>query len=63
MRIVTACYELMDKFHVQNNQLSICNILALLDVFALARCLKNAPEISCPIRCPLPPFFVAPALQ
>jgi hypothetical protein len=35
MRIVTCCYDLIDKFHAQNNQLSICNALALLDAFAL----------------------------
>jgi hypothetical protein len=34
-RIVTCRYELIDKFHAQNNQLGICNVLAFLDAFAL----------------------------
>jgi hypothetical protein len=35
MRIITYCYSSIDKFHIQNNQLSIRNALALPDAFAL----------------------------
>jgi hypothetical protein len=35
MKIVNHCYYLIDKFHAQNNQLSIYNALALPDAFAL----------------------------
>jgi hypothetical protein len=35
MKIVTPCYYLIDKFHAQNNQLSIYNALVLPDAFAL----------------------------
>jgi hypothetical protein len=38
MRIVNSCYYLIDKFHVQDSQLSIYNALALPDAFALGAC-------------------------
>jgi hypothetical protein len=37
MKIITYCYDLIDKFHIQNNQLSICKALALLDTFSLEK--------------------------
>jgi hypothetical protein len=37
MRIITYCYSSIDKFHIQNSQLSIRNALALPDAFALEK--------------------------
>ena len=35
IKVVNPWYHLIDKFHMQNIQLSICNVLSLFHAFAL----------------------------